>query len=64
MCRRIQCETCHKPGYAGCGRHVEQVLGSVAEAERCQCHKGIAARIAPTPSGAEAGESWPLASGA
>jgi hypothetical protein len=37
MCRRIQCESCGKPSYAGCGRHVEDVLRSVAQEERCAC---------------------------
>lgn len=38
MCRRITCETCEKPTYAGCGEHIEQVLGDVPEADRCQGH--------------------------
>ena len=37
MCRRVQCTTCGRPTYAGCGNHVEQVLGDVAPSERCQC---------------------------
>jgi hypothetical protein len=38
MCQRIQCSTCGKPTFAGCGRHIEQVLGDVKPAERCQGH--------------------------
>ena len=37
MCRRIQCPECKKPTYAGCGMHIEQVLGDVPKAERCTC---------------------------
>jgi hypothetical protein len=37
MCRRIECERCGKPSFAGCGMHVEQVLQDVAPAERCRC---------------------------
>lgn len=37
MCSRVQCPTCHRPTYAGCGAHVEQVLGDVPPAERCRC---------------------------
>jgi hypothetical protein len=37
MCRRVQCEICQKPTFSGCGRHVEQVLGKVPEADRCHC---------------------------
>lgn len=37
MCRRVTCKVCGRPGYEGCGRHVEQVLGDVPEDERCKC---------------------------
>jgi hypothetical protein len=37
MCRRILCEKCQKPSFAGCGKHVEQVLRGVPELERCHC---------------------------
>lgn len=39
MCRVVQCKKCHKPGWAGCGAHVEQVLGHVPQAERCACRE-------------------------
>lgn len=38
MCRRVQCPDCDRPTYAGCGNHVEQVLGDVPHADRCQGH--------------------------
>lgn len=37
MCRAITCKKCQRPTWAGCGAHVEQVLGHVPPAERCQC---------------------------
>lgn len=37
MCRRVECADCKKPSYAGCGMHVEQVLGDVPRNERCAC---------------------------
>jgi hypothetical protein len=37
MCRRVDCPKCGRPTFAGCGRHVEQVLGNVPPAERCRC---------------------------
>jgi hypothetical protein len=37
MCRRVECRKCGKPTWAGCGAHVEQVLGNVPAADRCQC---------------------------
>lgn len=37
MCRRIRCERCGRPSFAGCGAHIEQVLGDVPPDQRCQC---------------------------
>jgi hypothetical protein len=39
MCRRIDCAKCGKPTFAGCGMHVEQVLGNVPPAQRCRCRE-------------------------
>lgn len=39
MCRRIQCTTCGKPSFAGCGAHIEQVLGDVPREQRCRCNE-------------------------
>jgi len=39
MCRRVLCQTCQKPTYTGCGKHVEQVLRGVVDADRCQCRE-------------------------
>ena len=38
MCQRITCRKCGKPSFAGCGRHVESVLGDVPVAKRCPGH--------------------------
>src|ERR1700755_1828735 len=37
MCRRIRCEDCQKPSFAGCGMHVESVLKDVPPEARCTC---------------------------
>jgi hypothetical protein len=39
MCKQVQCRTCGKPTFAGCGMHVEQVLGNVPPAQRCKCRE-------------------------
>lgn len=39
MCRRVNCEKCGKPSWAGCGAHVEQVLGDVPKERRCTCRE-------------------------
>ena len=43
MCRVVTCKECKKPTWAGCGAHVEQVLGHVPKSERCQCRETKAA---------------------
>jgi len=40
MCSPAICPACRKVTYAGCGNHVEQVLGDLPRAERCQCGQG------------------------
>ena len=39
MCRQVTCSTCGKPTWAGCGAHVEQVLGHIPKEKRCQGHQ-------------------------
>jgi len=39
MCQRVQCSSCGKPTYRGCGRHVEEVLGDVPPSDRCRCRE-------------------------
>ncbi len=38
MCRAVTCRTCGKVTWAGCGEHVEDVLGNVPRAQRCAGH--------------------------
>jgi hypothetical protein len=49
MCQRVKCNSCGKPTYAGCGRHVEQVLGDVPPENRCKCREERASQ--PSPRG-------------
>ena len=37
MCVRVNCKSCGKATYSGCGAHVEQVLRGVPTEQRCQC---------------------------
>lgn len=39
MCRAVKCKECGKATWAGCGAHVEQVLGHLPPSERCQGHQ-------------------------
>lgn len=48
MCQRTQCNQCKKPTFAGCGRHVEAVLGDVQPADRCRCREEAEAGAEPT----------------
>ncbi|MBX7080675.1 MAG: hypothetical protein K1X88_15870 [Nannocystaceae bacterium] len=54
MCRRVQCSQCGKPTFAGCGAHVEQVLGDVPRDQRCRCAE--ARESAPRREGEQ--RSW------
>ena len=56
MCRRVDCPKCGRPTYAGCGKHIEQVLGNVPEAERCKCPEDHA-KTTGTAAAPE-GRSW------
>jgi hypothetical protein len=56
MCRRIECARCGRPTYSGCGAHVEQVLGDVPAADRCQCREQRAAE--PSTTGASGPRRW------
>ncbi|HET7477036.1 MAG TPA: hypothetical protein VFJ97_13570 [Dermatophilaceae bacterium] len=38
MCRPATCKTCGKRTWAGCGKHVDQVMAGVPRAERCPGH--------------------------
>lgn len=55
MCQRVQCRACGKPTFAGCGMHVEQVLGSVPVDQRCKCREE---KAASGGGGGGGGGSW------
>lgn len=40
MCRQVTCRKCGKTTWAGCGEHVDQVMGGVPASERCTCSDG------------------------
>ena len=61
MCRRVQCSSCDKPTFAGCGAHIEQVLGDVPPAQRCRCREersSAKSRSAAPGPDAAAPRSW------
>ena len=51
MCIRTTCRTCGKPTVSGCGQHVEQALGGIPKAQRCQGHARSAAQASQPTSG-------------
>ena len=51
MCRRVDCPKCGRPTFAGCGLHVEQVLGNVPPEQRCRCREDSAGTSAPPGPG-------------
>ncbi len=38
MCRAVTCKKCGKTTWAGCGQHVDVVMGAVPRADRCAGH--------------------------
>lgn len=38
MCRAVNCETCGKTTWAGCGQHVDAVKAGVPRAQWCAGH--------------------------
>jgi len=54
MCRRVTCSRCGKPTFAGCGAHIEQVLGDVPRDKRCHCNEAAAKK----PDDKNAGANW------
>jgi hypothetical protein len=38
MCRAVACKTCGKTTWAGCGRHIDQVMAGVRADDRCPGH--------------------------
>jgi len=37
MCNPQKCPRCGRTGWAGCGRHVDDVMRSVPPTQRCTC---------------------------
>lgn len=58
MCRRVTCNKCGKPTFAGCGAHIEQVLGDVPPAQRCKCNEASSKESSSSASSAPGW--WPF----
>jgi hypothetical protein len=41
VCRAVNCKTCGKTTWAGCGQHVDQVMAGVPAANRCPGHPSV-----------------------
>ncbi|MFO0725507.1 MAG: hypothetical protein U1E65_17115 [Myxococcota bacterium] len=39
MCRAVKCSTCGKTTWAGCGAHVDAVLGHLPKDQVCRCRE-------------------------
>lgn len=50
MCSQVKCQTCGKPTWAGCGRHIEQALANVPKAQRCVCRESGKTKAASEPA--------------
>lgn len=51
MCRAVTCRECGKTTWAGCGKHVDQVMAGIPASRRCKGHadqprrSGLVARL-------------------
>ncbi|KDP31836.1 hypothetical protein JCGZ_12297 [Jatropha curcas] len=58
MCFRVDCQKCGKYSWAGCGKHLAALYGSIEEGKHCMCRSWPGVRIptraeeaiAPQPS--------------
>jgi ribosomal 50S subunit-associated protein YjgA (DUF615 family) len=60
MCRRVTCDRCGKPTFAGCGAHVEQVLADVPKGDRCHCRELASAGKSEKPEKSPKSRFWPF----
>ena len=37
MCYPVECPSCHKTTWGGCGMHVDQVMATVPKDRQCTC---------------------------
>lgn len=49
MCSPATCRQCGKTTWRGCGKHVDQVMSRVPEAQQCSCDRN--AKVAPNRTG-------------
>jgi len=40
MCYPVECPSCHKTTWAGCGEHVADVKAAVPSGQWCTCNAG------------------------
>lgn len=50
MCYRTECPDCHKPTWAGCGKHIESALAGVPIDERCHCREQSVKAVIASPT--------------
>ncbi|QGU02561.1 hypothetical protein CKALI_08505 [Corynebacterium kalinowskii] len=51
MCSAAKCPKCGKTTWTGCGSHVDQVMASVAPANRCKCNPQTTAEARASKGG-------------
>ncbi|MDP3277148.1 MAG: hypothetical protein Q8Q09_18295 [Deltaproteobacteria bacterium] len=54
----MNCTKCGRPTFAGCGAHIEQVLGDVAVGDRCKCREASATRPQDATAAGPPTKSW------
>ena len=51
MCRAVNCKSCNKTTWAGCGNHVDAIMANVPASSRCGCDRNAPKDAAPASGG-------------
>lgn len=64
MCFQVECSSCRRPSWAGCGNHIDGCLRDVKMEERCACKARTTAehRSAKSTGSSGSGGGFSLAS--
>ncbi|RYQ80462.1 hypothetical protein Ahy_Scaffold1g106862 [Arachis hypogaea] len=48
MCYRVDCKTCGKYTWGGCGRHLNSLYNTIDEQKRCDCRPWPGVAVTPS----------------
>ncbi|KAF7809773.1 Phototropic-responsive NPH3 family protein isoform 1 [Senna tora] len=63
MCFRVECKSCGKYTWAGCGKHLKALYSSIDEGKHCMCRSWPGVVIPNQPPAATSTPQQPIQSG-